>query len=207
MLHTHDDRQALEQFISNAVANRPGPVLFRKNANEGQALIEYALMVPLLFVLIFNVVNFGGFLYGWITISNAARVGSQYAAMGGAYASYPQQATLAQIQTLIQNETASLPGASSTNPTVTVCENQNGTAVQYPPANPPAACPSSITAPPQDPEPINGSGGTGVPTYTTVAIDVTYTYPLLFPTFSIAKVGIAFPPTTIHRRTVMRVLN
>jgi Flp pilus assembly protein TadG len=194
------DRKKMQNFVKHAAPrNSSDPV----QGSEGQALIEFALVVPLLFLLIFNAVNFGGFLYSWITVSNAARAGGQYAAMGAAYASYPTAATLNDIQTLIQNETSSLPGASATNPAITVCENQNGTAVTYPPTNPPTACTS--TAPPQDPETITGL--TGASTYTTVAIDVTYTYTPFIGAFSSGLVGIVSPPTSVHRRTVMRVLN
>jgi Flp pilus assembly protein TadG len=194
------DRKTMQNFVNRA-AHRHSSVL--DQGSEGQALIEFALVVPLLFVLIFNAVNFGGFLYSWITVSNAARAGGQYAAMGAAYASYPTAATLSGIQTLIQNETSSLPGASATNPAITICENQNGTAVTYPPTNPATACTS--TAPPQDPETITGL--TGASTYTTVAIDVTYTYTPFIGAFSSGLVGIVSPPTSVHRRTVMRVLN
>ena len=173
---------------------------------QGQALVEFALLVPFIFLLIFNVVNFGGFLYSWITISNASRVGAQYASMGAAYASYPATAKLSDIQTLITKETSSLPGASATNPAITICENQNGTAVAFPPTgNPPAACPSGSTAPPQDPETITGIAGAS--TYTNLQIDVTYTYPRFIPGFSSGAVSIFLPPSTIHLRTVMRVLN
>ncbi|MGI8959728.1 MAG: TadE/TadG family type IV pilus assembly protein [Bryobacteraceae bacterium] len=172
---------------------------------QGQALVEFALLVPFLFLLIFNAVNFGGFLYNWIGVSNAARVGSQYAAMGSAYEGYPTTATLAAIKTMIQNETSSLPGASSTNPAVTICENQNGTAVVFPPlGSPPAACAGGTPVPPQDPETVTGVGGS---TFTSVAIDVTYTYTSFIPAFSSGALSVFVPPSPIHIRTVMRVLN
>jgi Flp pilus assembly protein TadG len=196
------DRKAMQRFVDRVASFRKKPLLFQSQA--GQALIEFALMVPLLFLVIFNVVNFGGFLYSWITISNAARAGGQYAAMGAAYASYPAQATLSNITTLIQQETSSLPGSSASNPAVTVCENLNGTSIAYPQTTPTAACPAG-TAPPQDPETVTGLAGAS--TYTTVAIDVTYTYTPFIGSFSTGLLGIVSPPTTVHRRTVMRLLN
>jgi Flp pilus assembly protein TadG len=205
MLPGKEEGKALERFIKDSMGNphpKPGA-----RAAEGQALVEFALIVPFLFLLIFNVVNFGGFLYNWIGVSNAARVGAQSASMGSAYAGFPSIATLAGIQTLIQNETASLPGASTTNPAVIVCENRNGTAMQYPP--PPAgvaptACPAA-TAPPQDPETITGL--TGASTFTTVTVDVTFTYTSFIPSFSFSALSVFVPPSPIHIRTVMRVLN
>ena len=49
----------------------------RRQSCSGQALIEFSLVLPLLLLLIVNVVNFGGLLYAWVTVSNAARTGAQ----------------------------------------------------------------------------------------------------------------------------------
>jgi Flp pilus assembly protein TadG len=200
MLFGSKDRKAVQRFIKRVPCGE-SPLSVRGEA--GQSLIEFALMVPLLFVLIFTAINFGGFFYSWIAVSNAARVGVQDAVMGAAYASYPHAATLANVKTLIQNETASLPGASASNPAVTVCQNLNGTAKLYPSTT--TACPAGV-APPQDPETITGVAGAS--TYTTVAIDVTYTYtPFIGTSYRSGLWGIVSPPATVHRRTVMRLLN
>src|SRR4051794_26574796 len=50
----------------------------RRQRCAGQSLVECALVIPLLLLLIVNVVNFGAFLYAWITVANAARTGAQY---------------------------------------------------------------------------------------------------------------------------------
>lgn len=209
MFDRNRQRKALKRLLGGSKKQARTNALGRASAaDEGQALVEYALMVPLLFLLIVNAVNFGGFIYDWIGVANAARAGGQYAAMGSAYASYPSMASLSAITTLIQNETSSLPNASTSNPSVTICENQNGTAVAYPPTGtPPAACPTGVTAPPQDPETITGTTGTS--TYTTVAIDVTYTFTPFISGFQFPGLNIFLPtlPTSIRRRTVMRVLN
>jgi Flp pilus assembly protein TadG len=206
MLHSQNERKALERFLRATVhMRRARSALGLEIGTRGQALVEFALMVPFVFLLIFNAVNFGGFLYNWITISNAARVGAQYAAMGSAYQGYPSEATLAAIKTMIQNETASLPGASATNPAITICENQNGTGVAFPPVgSPPAGCAGGTPVPPQDPETITGVGGS---TFTSVGIDITYTYTSFIPAFSSGALSVFVPPSPIHIRTVMRVLN
>ncbi len=51
-------------------------------SEKGQALIEYALILPFIFLLIINLVNFGGFFFAWITVANAARAGADYADHG-----------------------------------------------------------------------------------------------------------------------------
>ena len=54
-------------------------------------------------------------------------------------------------------------------------------------------------APPADPEPA---------TYILTTVDVTYTFQPPIPLWNFAKLGISatLPPTTIHRRAVMRML-
>src|SRR5207248_2025183 len=87
--------------------------LKRLQENRGQALVEYALILPLIFLLIVNVVNFGGFFYAWITVANAARAGADYAILGGASVGAPGVPSTSQITTLIQQDAASLPNAAS----------------------------------------------------------------------------------------------
>ena len=48
----------------------------------GGSLVEFALMLPLLFVLIANVVNFAGFFYAFIAVANASRSAGDYTIMG-----------------------------------------------------------------------------------------------------------------------------
>ncbi len=45
----------------------------RARASKGHSLVEFSLILPFLFLLIVNVVNFGGMLYAWVTVANAAR--------------------------------------------------------------------------------------------------------------------------------------
>ena len=56
----------------------------RRRKAGGQALIEFALILPLIFLLIVNVINFGGMLFAWICVSNASRTGVQYYITAGA---------------------------------------------------------------------------------------------------------------------------
>ena len=184
----------------NPVATRPLPLQpgalarFRDTTsrtsrpNGGQALIEFILIFPLLFLLIINAANFGSFLFAWITVANAARAGTEYYALGSAAVATPTPATAAQVTTLVTNEISSLPDRSSL--IVRVCRNNNGTITC-------AGAGSSV--PPADPEPL---------TYISATVDVTYTYQPLFPLWDFAGLGIhaTLLPTTIHRRAVMRML-
>jgi Flp pilus assembly protein TadG len=185
MFSNKQDQRALERFVRDVVVN---------GRERGQALVEFALMVPLLLLLTLYAVNFGGLFYSWITVANAVRSAGQYAAMGLSSvgpAGPPPLATMSQITTLIQNETASLPGST---PTITVCLNDNGTVTNLSGA----ACPAGVTAPPVDPE---------APGYVSVAVDVTYTYTPFINITSFFRLPLASPPTTVHQRAVMRLLN
>jgi Flp pilus assembly protein TadG len=75
---------------------------------EGQALVEFALIIPLVFLLAVNAVNFGGFIFAWITVANAARDGAQYMIMSSASPGQPTPATLAQITALVTSDMTSL---------------------------------------------------------------------------------------------------
>ena len=78
---------------------------------KGQALIEYALMLPFIFLLIVNLVNFGGLFFAWITVANAARAGADYAVLGGASVGYGlfQVQLVPTINDVVIKEISSLP--------------------------------------------------------------------------------------------------
>ena len=159
--------------------------------NHGQALIEYILVLPMVFLLLVNVVNFGGFFYAFVTVSNAARAAADYAIMAGASvaSSNIKTATASQINTLITTDIASLPNNPSLS--VNICKNNNGAITTLS---------GTCTSVASDPEP--GS-------YVLTSIDVTYTYKPFIPLFSFPNLNIyaTIPPTTIHRRAVMRMIN
>jgi Flp pilus assembly protein TadG len=161
----------------------PGVIPGGKARRGGQALIEFALILPLVFLLAINAVNFGGFIFAWITVADAARAGAQYMVMSSASPGSPSPATLAQVTALVTSDVTSLLNRSSV--VVAVCTNQTQAAT---------GCTSLI-----DPE---------APAYTLATVDVTYTYKPYIPLFSFPQLGIAatLPPGPIHRKAVMRML-
>jgi hypothetical protein len=100
--------------------------------------------------------------------------------MSSASPGTPTTATLAQITTLVTNDVSSLLNQSSL--VVAIC----------PP--PTTGCAGLL-----DPE---------APTYTLATVDVTYTYKPFIPLFSFPGLGISatLPPTKIHRKAVMRMI-
>ena len=113
------DMKTFKSFIKNLQSDN------NLHAQAGQALIEYILLLPMVFLLVVNIVNFGGFFFAWITVANAARAGADYAVLGGASAGSPATPVWSQIQGVIKQETISLPNGSTV--AINVCQNNQGT--------------------------------------------------------------------------------
>jgi Flp pilus assembly protein TadG len=158
----------------------------KRNRESGQSLVEFVLLFPLIFLLIVNAVNFGGLLYAWITVSNAARAGAEYSLMGGAMAHAPGTPSEAQVSALVTQDAISLPNQGSLQ--VRVCRNNNGTVT---------CVGSGSSSTPADPEPTQ---------YVLTTVDVEYTYQPFIPLWEFPALGIhaTLPPTALHRKAVMR---
>jgi len=170
-----------------------------KTTERGHSMIEFALVLPMIFLLIVNAVNFGTYLYAAITVANAARAGAEYSIMGGAMATAPGTPTNAQVATLVTNDIISLPNRASLQ--VRVCRNKNGVESCVCVVG---ACTGMGTTP-ADPE----NTGAAAALYEVSAVDATYTYQPLIPLWSIPGLGIraTIPAITIHRKSVMRVMS
>ena len=57
--------------------------------SEGQALVEFAFVAPLLFLLLFGIIEFGRFVYTGHVLEEATREGARYAIVHGATALCP----------------------------------------------------------------------------------------------------------------------
>ena len=162
---------------------------------KGASLVEFALVFPLIFLLVVNVVNFGSYLYTCIAISNASRAGAQYMILSSASVGYPRDAIASQITTLVQNDLGSAIGGSAT---INVCTNNNGT--YHPISIGTGACASaSNTDGFSDPEPTH---------YVLATVDVTYTWlpPIPLWEYTKLKIHATLPTQTIHRTAVMRMI-
>jgi Flp pilus assembly protein TadG len=100
-----------------------------RKCTSGQALLEITLIVPVLFLLVVNVVNFGGLYYACNTVIHASRSAAQYAVTGPAYLGYgsanglaisPPSSTDTSVATSDLN---SLPVTLA--PTITVCDSNS----------------------------------------------------------------------------------
>lgn len=167
-----------------------------RRAGQGQALIEFALVLPLLFLLILNLVNWAAFIYAWITVANAARTGAQYMIMGGAWVNAPVPPDPAQVISLVTEDARWLPNRNSL--TVRVCTKNGADA---------AVCSGTVPSPP--PAWVSREEVEPEPGYFVGAwVDVAYTYQPLIPAWDFPSLGIhlTIPPTTMHRRAVMRMV-
>ena len=54
-----------------------------QRGEKGQALVEFALLVPIFLMLLFAVVDFGMGFHSWITVTNSAREGARLGAVQG----------------------------------------------------------------------------------------------------------------------------
>lgn len=50
-----------------------------KPVSRGQALVEFALVLPVLALLLVVAIDFGRVFFGWVSLTNAARIGANYA--------------------------------------------------------------------------------------------------------------------------------
>jgi Flp pilus assembly protein TadG len=184
---TPEEKKALKEFLGG-IPRTEGCSTGIFATTDGQALIEFALVLPMAFLLVVNAVNFGAFLFAWITVANGARAGAQYSVMGSASVGTVTAPTPAQVSTLVTNDLTSLMNRASLS--VAICTNTNGT----------VACSGSGTGtPPADPEPAS---------YVLTSVDVRYTYVPVISLWDFPGLGIhaTLPATTIHRQVSMRRL-
>ena len=53
----------------------------REKGEKGQALVEFALLIPIFLIMVFSIVDFGMGFYSWITVTNSAREGARIGAV------------------------------------------------------------------------------------------------------------------------------
>lgn len=54
----------------------------RSDGERGQAMAEFALIIPIFLLLVFAIVDFGMGFHAWITVTNSAREGARLGAVG-----------------------------------------------------------------------------------------------------------------------------
>ena len=76
---------------------------FMRRSEDGQAVIELALVLPILLIVVLGIVDFGRATNYWNDENHTAEVGARYAAVGNPpnWASFPATGSCAQPSTLV----------------------------------------------------------------------------------------------------------
>jgi hypothetical protein len=61
----------------------------RNHRDVGQALVEFAFVAPIFFLMLFSIIEFGRYVYNVQILNNAAREGARYAIVHGSNSSCP----------------------------------------------------------------------------------------------------------------------
>jgi hypothetical protein len=95
--------------------------------DQGPALIETAVTLPLILGVAFNLINFGYFWFLIIVLSAAPRVGVEYASQGWLTLQKSSPPATSAIKDLIyENVTNAIKGATTSNVAVQVCSVAKG---------------------------------------------------------------------------------
>lgn len=90
----------------------------RQRGEGGQALVGFALVVPILLILVLAIVDFGWALRSWMTVTNSAREGARAGAVG---------ASCEDIQQRVVGASAGL--LTTADVSIENCQGQPGTPV------------------------------------------------------------------------------
>ena len=83
---------------------RPAHPIPRHHRARGQSLVEFALVLPILLLLVLGGLDFGRVFLGWVTLNNTARIAANFAASNATLISAGNPAALAAYNTLVQDD-------------------------------------------------------------------------------------------------------
>ena len=104
--------------------------------DRGGAMVEFALVFPLLLLLCLGATDFGRLFFHAVTVANAASVGAFYGAQSNV-----ASAQFSQMQMRATEDAANLDGVTATATRFCECPGAAPTAVDCSQATNPAACP------------------------------------------------------------------
>ena len=161
---------------------------------EGQSLIEVALMIPIFTILVCYAVDFGFFFLVATSLNSAARNAMEYSIQGTSSPAQAAEPSAAQVSSLAI-ASIGLSGASTTNVSIQVCSSAVGvnTSNNTTQCTSPSTGAGAVTGTPDvDPE---------SPKFQLNRVDVVYTVTPPVP----MPVSI-FPLRTFHRTIEMRAM-
>jgi Flp pilus assembly protein TadG len=142
-----------------------GRVSGRPHTTNGQGLVEFALVIPLILLLFMGIFDFGRAIYAYNTVANAARQGARVAAVNQANPGPPNDTSCAEDQPV---ENAVTPHMS-----IRGCAAQAGIAL--------GIQPSSVTVTYAAPAGINLSCSPTLDVGCIATVTVTYSWRALTP--------------------------
>jgi Flp pilus assembly protein TadG len=165
-----------------------------RDYEEGQSLVELAVMVPILTVLICYTVDFGFLFLAAISLNSAARNATEYAVQGTSSPSQKAVPSAALVSSLAISSIG-LPNTTTSTVSVRVCSTAVGTNT----SNNSAQCVTQSSGA----GPVSGTADTDpeAPSFQLNRVDVVYTVvpPIPIPTS-------IMPSLTFHRMLEMRRL-
>jgi len=91
----------------------------RQQPEDGVALVEFAMVLPLLLVLAFGIIDFGRAFQTWITLTNAAREGARLGTVSQDAQAVRQRCESTAGVSGVSCSVSGLPGITGQNVTVT----------------------------------------------------------------------------------------
>jgi Flp pilus assembly protein TadG len=111
------------------VHGRKSHIRNRSLRERGQALLEFAFIVPIFLILLLGIIDFGWALKSWITVTNATREGARMGAVGWALGEYLTDCNDSDADDLtVVGRTCSALAASvdDVQDVTATCEERNG---------------------------------------------------------------------------------
>lgn len=87
-----------------------GAMRKRGRRERGQSLVEFALILPVMVILVLGIVDFGMGLRSYIALSNSAREGARFAAVGSPAGSFPSNCNGSNNTTVIGRTCVAMSG-------------------------------------------------------------------------------------------------
>ena len=80
----------------------------KRRRERGQALVEFALLAPLLVILVFGIVDIARLFHAWVTVQASAREGARYGVTGRTDCNIVSPSRLACIEHLAEEHAGAL---------------------------------------------------------------------------------------------------
>jgi Flp pilus assembly protein TadG len=110
-------------------------MLRRCRADEGAQLVEFALVLPLLLLVVLGIAEFGFLFQRYEVITNAAREGARMAVLPGYSSPIGQAAVAARVQAYVAAGRVPVSSGTPGNPTVLLANATIPVAGGLPPVN------------------------------------------------------------------------